>query len=158
MCRTRTIVRDLPCMDVSSESLRPPSLLSTSSSCLGDNNFLSCSDDEISMENTPWDDDEVLLQFPLSFALLTYYWKMVVDSVRSSELTAEQHYLGPLDKECRYCQALHWSTESIGKDRYGDCCLHGKVVLPFVQHLPHLLHRLYTDNDCRAKEFRCHIR
>ena len=109
------------------------------------------------MENTPRDDDEVLLQFPLSFALLTYYWKMVVDSVRSSELTAEQHYLGPLDKECRYCQALHWSAESVGKDRYGDCCLHGKVVLPFVQHLPHLLHRLYTNNDRRAKEFQCHI-
>ena len=49
-------------------------------------------------------------------------------------------------------------AEAVSKDRYGECCLHGKVVLPFVQRLPRLLHRLYNENDFQAKEFRSHVR
>ena len=91
--------------------------------------------------------------FSLFFLWLTRSLKAVISVITSSEIDVAQHYLGPLDKECPYCRALHWSAEAVSKDRYGECCLHRKVVLPFVQRLLRLLHRLYNENDFRAKEF-----
>lgn len=68
------------------------------------------------------------------------------------------HYLGPLNKLCPYCHALHWAAESVGEDEYADCCRHGKVNLPFVVRLPPVLYNLYNDNNTHAKKFRRHIR
>lgn len=76
----------------------------------------------------------------------------------SSEILVTPHYLGLLDKECQYCRALHWAAEAVSGNKYGDCCLHGKVNIPFLEHLPSVLYHLYTDNSRRANEFRSHIR
>ena len=67
------------------------------------------------------------------------------------------HYLGPFHSTCQFCHALHWAAEPVSVDGYGDCCLHGKVSVPFVATLPTDLYRLYCSLDDDATEFRSHI-
>ena len=68
------------------------------------------------------------------------------------------HYLGSLDHECPYCHALHWVAEAVRPDEYGQCCLHGKVYVPFLPRPPNDLYMLYCSNDRRGRSFRTHIR
>ena len=70
----------------------------------------------------------------------------------------QEHTLSPFDRTCVHCHALHWAAETVGNDGYRDCCMHGKVIIPFVAPLPSLLHDLYTNNRPHAKTFHEHIR
>ena len=67
------------------------------------------------------------------------------------------HYLSSFDCECSYCHALHWVTKAVRADKYGECCLHGKVSVPLLPPLPNDLYTLYCSNDCCRREFHTHI-
>ena len=76
----------------------------------------------------------------------------------SSRRVAMEHNLGPMNRECPYCHALHWAAEGDSVNEYGDCCMRGKVDVPYVVPIPDLLYHLYADVDNDAREFRSHIR
>ena len=73
------------------------------------------------------------------------------------------HYLGPMDKICPFCHALHWKTERLTKSsdtspKFGLCCFSGKVVLPLLTRPPIELWNLYVGDDTQSKRFRQNIR
>ncbi len=73
------------------------------------------------------------------------------------------HNLGNMDVICTHCGALHWMAERLSSstntvNKFGGCCLQGKIALPPLHNLPPELFELYTSQDPPAKAFREHIR
>lgn len=72
------------------------------------------------------------------------------------------HDLGRMEYQCKHCSAFHWLDEKIDNSsknnpRFGMCCKHGEVRIPFLQAPPNFLHRLYVSHDEQAREFRANI-
>lgn len=69
-------------------------------------------------------------------------------------------YLGAMNIQCSYCNALHWKDERWKNTsaRFGSCCLSGQISLPLLQAPPNELHTLYEGQDPLAKKFRDNIR
>ncbi|CAG8752199.1 5172_t:CDS:2, partial [Cetraspora pellucida] len=70
----------------------------------------------------------------------------------------EQHNLGRMNIECVHCNALHWLDERLtsssrNSPKFGTCCSHGQVILPFLQDPPILLRQLFECQDDLSKEF-----
>ena len=43
-----------------------------------------------------------------------------------------QHYLGPMDKECKHCLAKHFESEKVSNKglSFSSCCQHGDIKFP----------------------------
>ena len=59
----------------------------------------------------------------------------------------QQLNLGQMNHKCLHCGALHWLEEHVSKSskanpRFGQCCNHGKVLLPLLIRPPHCLELL----------------
>jgi hypothetical protein len=77
-------------------------------------------------------------------------------------LPAELHYLGKLEYQCCHCHALHWLTECLTSSlpsnlQFGSCCLHGKVSIDYVAHLPAWLYDYFVSQEVDPVEFHSHI-
>ncbi|XP_057297374.1 uncharacterized protein LOC130627535 isoform X2 [Hydractinia symbiolongicarpus] len=64
------------------------------------------------------------------------------------------YYLGPMDKNCEYCQAVKFENEECFK-----CCHNGKVALDNLSPYPERLKQLLTNSDTgQARNFQANIR
>jgi hypothetical protein len=52
---------------------------------------------------------------------------------------------------------MHFTSEAVSVDEYEDCCLHGKVSIPFLHCLPVDLYALYSSMDQCGKNFCSHL-
>ncbi|KDR69847.1 hypothetical protein GALMADRAFT_214918 [Galerina marginata CBS 339.88] len=73
------------------------------------------------------------------------------------------HNLGPMNTVCSHCGALHWMAERLSSsthnnNKFGKCCLQGKIQLPPLHNPPPELDLLFKGRDDRSKLFRDHIR
>jgi hypothetical protein len=73
------------------------------------------------------------------------------------------HYIGPFNKECCHCHALHWLAEKRSvtpkrRPQFSDCCRSGEVQIAMLDPIPADLRRLYEANDTKSIEFRWYIR
>jgi hypothetical protein len=73
------------------------------------------------------------------------------------------HSLGPMDKECIHCGAMHFMVEKLikspqGDPKFGVCCLQGQILLPPLPPLPLGLRKLYVERNERSNHFRQNIR
>lgn len=65
---------------------------------------------------------------------------------------------------CDYCKAIMWYEERSDKSKnsknpkFSDCCMKGKVELPFLKKPPDLLWNLMQGHDPRSKCFKENIR
>lgn len=70
--------------------------------------------------------------------------------------TVPPHYLGPLNKTCVECGALHFANEIDG-NKGSSCCHKGKVKLTALK-TDNLIQSLLTGNDSKSKNYRANIR
>lgn len=82
---------------------------------------------------------------------------------RFLEASVQQHYIGPMNATCPYCNAFHWVQErtygSTSNPSFGMCCDRGKVRLDPLPNPPEALRNLldYTNITREAVEFRANI-
>jgi hypothetical protein len=77
----------------------------------------------------------------------------------ASMRTVRPHYIGPFDKECCHCHALHWlAVTPKRRPQFADCCRSGEVQIPTLDPIPADLRRLYEANDTQSIEFQRYIR
>ncbi|CAG8521646.1 11109_t:CDS:2 [Scutellospora calospora] len=74
---------------------------------------------------------------------------------------SERHNLGKMNIECTYCGALYWIDKCITSSsryhpKFGTCCSHGKVILPYLQNPPHILPYAFTSLGANIDEFILH--
>jgi hypothetical protein len=71
----------------------------------------------------------------------------------------EEFYLGPFDKVCQACNALHFEGERTlpNKQFFSSCCSKGKVKLPPLSPVPEYIKYLLTTNDPCGKIYRENI-
>ena len=61
----------------------------------------------------------------------------------------QRHFLGPMNLQCPYCHALHFTAEklsnsTIREPKFGMCCLSGQIDLPPFPPAPRELRDLAT--------------
>ena len=71
--------------------------------------------------------------------------------------------MGTMTVICSNCHALHWMSERLASSsnrspQFGDCCLSGKINLPILQDVPHILKSLLEDRTSEAVSFWNNIR
>lgn len=54
-------------------------------------------------------------------------------------------------------EAEQLSCSTLNNDKFGTCCLQGKIDLPPLHNLPPEINQLYTSQDAPAKSFHDHI-
>ena len=75
---------------------------------------------------------------------------------KSSEKNVIRHYIGKLDKVCKYCQALHFKDEATRKG-FKSCCHFGKVEMDELDCPPEFVELLRGKHKLSKKYFE-HIR
>ena len=79
-------------------------------------------------------------------ARLPFAWRVI-----------ETHYLGRMQIRCTNCGAWHWKNEQLaGKDKFGMCCLSGKVILEPLKPMPSDLLKLFKENNNFRKSIRAY--
>ncbi len=65
----------------------------------------------------------------------------------TNEDTVPEHYLGPMNVLCEFCQALHFATEKLATGKFKNCC-HSEAVAPAPQRkCPPRLRELLSGMD-----------
>lgn len=72
----------------------------------------------------------------------------------------KENYIGKMDKQCKYCGALHFNNEIVNKDpeSCSSCCGHGKVHLDPMPDCPETLKSLFDGSHTNSNEFYGNIR
>jgi hypothetical protein len=74
-----------------------------------------------------------------------------------------RHRLPKREDECNYCHAIMWEDEKLtcstaNNNKFGTCCLQGKIDLPPLNPCPPEINELLTKNTALNKEFMSRIR
>ena len=76
---------------------------------------------------------------------------------------AARHSLGPMNKVCPHCHALHFDAEKLSTStrnalKFGMCCLTGQINLPPFPPPPQELLHLFDGTSTHSLEFKTNIR
>ena len=79
------------------------------------------------------------------------------------DVDMEPHYLGRMSALCPGCSAVRWLEERVTKSpasapRFQNCCAEGAVSLDLPPNPPPFLHKLWTEQDAKSRQFRTYVR
>ena len=76
-----------------------------------------------------------------------------------SRKPVKQHYLGLMNYKCKYCKALHWKTETKGRQgTYSSCCSFGQVPYTRPRKHPPLIRQLLEETHVYSDNFKEYTR